>query len=187
MKHYVISVGRNCQHNINKFNHCLRKQVVDWHCIAVDDASTDNTYKYLKAFPSDKYTVIRNSEQKWAAYNRFQALQTIEESEKAIVVLLDMDDLLTDHALNKVQLRYTQTGCKMTMGSFANRSGGSRGNQFYSRREIQNNVFKRAFNFPHLRTFDLDLALTHVEDNFKMQGEWMKTCTDVAFCLPPRS
>jgi glycosyltransferase involved in cell wall biosynthesis len=176
-------VGRNCQHNINKFHRCLRKQVVDWHCIVVDDASTDNTYKYLKALPQDNFTIIRNSEQRWAAFNRYQALQTIEESEKVVVSLLDLDDLLVDHALNKVQLHYAQTGCKLTMGQFVTK-GGARKHPFYSRKEIQNNQFSRSFKFPHLRTFDLDLALTHTEDNFKINDQWMKTCTDVAFCLP---
>lgn len=98
---YLVTNYNNGQY----VGECLRSIVdqenINWQCLVIDDASTDNSVDVIENFISDKLQLIRNT----SNIDQVKCLQKlIDLSKTDIVAIVDSDDALeldtTEHVLN---------------------------------------------------------------------------------------
>lgn len=190
LKYDFVVAGWNCKKYIKECITSMLKQkgVHDYHIHIIDDGSTDGSKQILRKwklkFPN-KITILRNNENKGAAYSRWKILQNIKEN-NSIVVLLDLDDYISLDTLNQLNIAYNDDSIKMTIGKF--RIVGTTlmyKNGYYKDEIINNQTYHKdkIFRFPSLRTFKSELINPLQEDFFKLNGKWLFGCTDVALMI----
>ena len=99
----------------------LNQTYTNFKVLYIDDCSTDNTFeKVIPITETDsRFTVIRNSENKGAAYNYVEYIDTISDDENDILVHLDGDDwFFDDNVLMNLNTLYNERDYWMTYGRF---------------------------------------------------------------------
>lgn len=179
MKFSIISPGWNCAKYVQDWHNSLCNQNVDWEAWVMDDHSTDSTSRVLAELDDDRVHVSRNAVNKGAAFSRWKLMKQADPD--SIMVFLDLDDWLPDNCLPKILAPY-QKGKLVTLGNYTTAAGGHFPLNVYSRQQIDKNTFYRAtvFGCPPLRTFHGSLVEQLKETDFKVNGRWLNTCTDVA-------
>ena len=182
MNIYVVSVGYNCQKYVSEWYNSLQRQLIPFKVfVAVDDLPT---YHYVEALKCKRITLMPFEKTRgYAAYNRWQCLQEIKNLDDGIVVQLDLDDGLIANSLPKIRDYYIEHKKRCVIGSSFNTMSGQRMNQqTYNTKTMDNNKFidDPIFKCPPTRTFHTSLIKELKEDDFKIDGEWIKMCTDVA-------
>lgn len=82
----------------------LAQTYQDWEMIIVDDCSTDDSLSIANSYASERIRVIRNAENKGAAYSRNVALR---EAKGDYIAFLDADDWWAPNKLER-QLKFMQ-------------------------------------------------------------------------------
>ena len=99
----------------------LNQTYTNFKVLYIDDCSTDNTFdKVIQITETDsRFTIIRNSENKGAAYNYVEYIDTISDNENDILVHLDGDDwFFDDNVLMNLNTLYNEHDYWMTYGRF---------------------------------------------------------------------
>jgi glycosyltransferase involved in cell wall biosynthesis len=98
----------------------LNQTYTNYEVLFVDDASTDDTFaiaKYLVG-NNDKFTLIRNAENKSKSYAFTEYLPTFVQDED-VILFIDGDDWLSHHDIfEKVAEFYTMHGCWVAYSKF---------------------------------------------------------------------
>lgn len=181
----IISPGWKCQDYVRAWYQCLTRQKgnYSWTAYGLDDYSNDHTHRRLRALQNtdSRVVALRNSRNRGAAYSRLKLMRMCDPS--SIMIMLDLDDWLTDNALQVISRAYSDPDIRATFGSYHTNKGGGVDNRLYGPVEINNNRFykKTKFQAPPLRTFHASLveSVTN-EDMQDASGKWYKTATDVA-------
>lgn len=180
MKFSIISSGWNCEQFIPDWYNSLISQKVNWQAFVLDDGSTDKTYRRLENLSDSRLHLFKNPNNKGAAYSRWKLIQQCDGD---VLVFLDLDDYILSGSLLSLKKPYKE-GKLMTVGSYRMDRGRAK-NEFYNRYEIdQNRFLKGTFKCPPLRTFSSQCINFLKEDDFKINRQWIKTCTDVALMFP---
>lgn len=147
----------------------------------MDDGSRDKTFARLTELGDERVKIFQTPHNRGAAFSRWKLIRACDPD--SVLVFLDLDDWLTDNCLPKLIKPYSN-GKLVTMGNYTcdNGSGGGSTSRFYSKSEIDNNTFVKCAQFkcPPLRTFHGSLIPKLTDNDFKVHGRWVQTCTDVA-------
>ena len=85
----------NAEKNIEKLAVSLIRQTSeDWDAIIIDDMSEDNTYEAASKFRNDKFTIIKNTEKKYALRNIVENARHFQDVDDIIIAVIDGDDYL---------------------------------------------------------------------------------------------
>lgn len=154
----------------------------------VDDGSSDKTFDMLnemQIFPNCR--IIKVNKNYGAAYARHKAIMKVTNPE-SVIVLVDMDDMLLNDALNTVASAYlSNKSTFITIGNWIDQNGIANSESIYTSSELQDGNFRRSilFKATHLRTFKRFLYDAIDESDFQdINNEWIKVCTDVALMFP---
>lgn len=198
----VFACGHNCAKWVKRHRRSIELQTYkNFLYVAVDDASTDDTYKELLRFHNKKRNVIIRNEknQGWLA-NAAQYLDKFIESEEDVIVVVDMDDYLADHwVFDKINNTYNLKDCWITYGTWAVPNDPKikekyrtkwgvdkpQPKQKDSAEHLRNRTFRKSPAFSHLKTFRAFLWRAIDKEDFKgPDGEFAPCCYDRALMYP---
>ncbi len=169
----------------------LEQDYENYECIICDDISNDGTYEIAKSLSkeSDKVTVVKNKEKKFALKNIYDAIQATNPLKEDVIVVLDGDDWFsTAHVLCNLSKYYQQDQCWMTYGSFIEFPSGRIGieSSDYPDEVIENNLYRKdKWRASHLKTFKSFLwGKLKKEDLLDDDGEFFEMTYDQAMMLP---
>ena len=184
-------------YNVEKWiKYCVRsvkaQEYKNYHCYLIDDISTDKTTNLIeKEIANDeKFTLIKNTEKKYALLNIYDTLNDNNIDNEEIIVLLDGDDwLASKEVLGKLNQVYNQENCDVTYGSYAEHPGNMRGKHTRQIPEkiIDENLFREnPWMSSHLRTFKYSLwkKINKEDLIYSKTGKFYKAAWDLAFMFP---
>ena len=184
MKIVFISPCYNAEKNIENLVDSIRSQNDSrWHHVIIDDISTDNTYevaqKYTQGDP--KFTVVKNTEKKYALRNIIEAARDFED-EDVVIATVDGDDYLcNENTVNKLLQCYV-SGYDVVWTAHQWDVNGMN----ISRPMPEDvNPYQWPWCTSHLRTFRSSLLKKVCDKNFQdWKGNWFKRGYDQALMLP---
>jgi hypothetical protein len=136
---------------------------------------------------------------RWDRCGRHHALKNIHDGinmldtlyklkDTDIIILVDGDDeLMNSVSISEVVRTYKQYGCWLTHGSYINKSEHISGKVYQLHRGSYNNhedYRKLPWRASHLKTFLYGLYKSIDKEDFKRDGEWLETCSDLALMFP---
>lgn len=152
----------------------LRRQTLsDFHCVLVDDCSTDETVAIARrAIAGDsRFDLVCNRVKRYALGNAVTGLERLRPALQDVVVLLDGDDRLhADDVLERLSAVYADGNCWVTYGSFTSRADGrpDRSCRPYPPEIVAANGFRRtSWQGSHLKTFKSHLWRHVGEDSLR--------------------
>ena len=192
MKVYFVSTGYNCENYISACFDSLVSQTSDkWHCVFVDDFSSDNTLciaeQYKAKYP-DFFTVLCNNKRSYKTVGFQKAISLINSN--SIIAELDADDKLVSYdTVDDLLLLHKKFDLVWTQHITSNKSSRhwdawkstqlpSKWNRNYPKRDA---IWSKAFFPGHVRTFKKflydKLDLTY----FYYRGEPLKVAFDLVY------
>lgn len=173
----------NAEKNIEKLASSIMSQnCEDWDAIIVDDMSADATYDISSNFRNDRFTVIKNTEKKYALRNIVENARHFQDMQDIIIAVIDGDDYLcNDNAVDLLIKEYENGGDVVWTGHRWDI------NNMNISKSMPENVdpYMWPWCSSHLRTFKADLLNSVSDDNFKdIDGNWFKRGYDQALMLP---
>jgi glycosyltransferase involved in cell wall biosynthesis len=163
MKFHIITAMYNVEEWIVENIRFLKEQTYpNFQVILVDDISTDNTVKLVRAAiqGDDRFRLIINREKKFKTRNVVEAIEAANPSDEDVIVMVDGDDRLAHKdVLKRLESVYRERDCWMTYGSFCD----SQGVRFkrcgaYKKSVIESNRFRHSYWLGfHLKTFKYNL------------------------------
>ncbi|MEY4348250.1 MAG: heparosan synthase [Actinomycetota bacterium] len=195
MNLHIVVNGWNCAAYVNECLdsiHAAMKKAeaadITFSGTIVDDASTDPTNELIRAHAlGQQFQVVRHESNVGAARARHYAIREIENPE-AIVVLVDLDDMLREDALVLIADAYRKNRrLNMTLGNWQDQNGRVNPEGRYSKMVLNNALERiiRPFMGTHCRTFKR--WLYDVIDEYDLQdvdGSFVRYCTDLAIIIP---
>lgn len=173
----------NASKNLENIGASLISQTSDeWDAIIIDDISIDETYHVASQFRKDKFTVVKNSEKKFALKNIVETAREFDDLDDIIIAVIDGDDYLCN--TNTVQLLIDAYQQGHDVVWTAHRWDV---NNMNISRQIPKGVDPYAWPWSssHLRTFRASLLQKIHDDNFKdVNKEWFVRGYDQALMLP---
>ncbi len=163
----------------------------NYHVIYIDDASTDGTDRLVQDFVKEwgmenRFTIIKNKERKYMAYNRYMAIHLCADTD--ICIALDADDWLAHNEVlayyNKV---YRNKNVWLTYGSFMRFPSGDPGlacARLPDKVIQKNSVRKERWMTSHLKTFYAWLFKLIPVEQFKYEDTFLAGATDQAMMYP---
>lgn len=182
-KYLIICTGYNGAKYIKKCYKSLVNQTYgNFHCILIDDGSNDNSKEVLFDLNMDKrFEVHCYTDNKGAAYRRYYAIRNNTlDAENTVVCLLGMDDWLYPNALEIIKKHY-DNGKWMTYGNWIGSDGYKLPKGFldYSDEIHEKRSYrKEIYRSTGLNTFKKFLFDELTEEDFKVNGEWVKATTE---------
>jgi SAM-dependent methyltransferase len=154
-----------------------------WGAIVIDDASDDGAAEYLALLCGsmrERVTLIRNKTRRRMLANLHRAVHEFVADPAAVILTLDADDaLLGPQVLGRVDREYA-SGADVTVGSMRRTDKSVRYTVDFTdpRGRRGGNVWQ------HLRTFKKLLFDRIVEEDLKLDGDWIELANDWAFMVP---
>lgn len=184
LKFIIICSGYNGAKYINQcFNSIVNQTYKNFTAIMIDDGSVDNSHDVLNRLHGvdDRINVFTFSENKGAAYRRYQAInRLIKSNDEAVICLLGMDDHLNANALEAVKTLY-DNGAWMTYGNWIGSDGYKLPigfldypDEVHAKRCYRTETYRSTA----LNTFKKFLFDQLTEEDFKINGEWIKATTE---------
>lgn len=181
MKFHIITAMYNVEEWIEENIRFLREQTyADFQVVLVDDMSTDDTVKLVRAAiqGDDRFRLIVNQVKKFKTRNVVEAIEAADPADDDVIVMVDGDDRLAHKdVLKKLESVYRQNDCWMTYGSFCD----SQGVRFdrcrpYKKSIIKNNRFRHSYWLGfHLKTFKYKLWTRLNMDIFRVTDDEIKS------------
>ena len=173
----------NAEKNLENIGASLISQTSDeWDAIIIDDMSKDNTFEKAKLFRKDKFTVVKNTEKKYALRNIVETARQFEDLDDIIIAVIDGDDYLcNDNTVDILIDSYRKGNDVVWTGHRWDI------NNLNISREMPNHVdpYSWPWSSSHLRTFKSSLLSKIKDNNFKDNtGEWFMRGYDQALMLP---
>ena len=174
----------------------LNQTYENYRVIYIDDASTDETYNTVCNIVGDlsNWEIIRNKENKGAAYNYIEPVRHLFPKDDEIIIHLDGDDWLFDeNVLEKLNDFYNKTECWMTYGQFVCWDGTDNVTQSFPQGTpyddfIHRHKFYRRdqWRASHLRTYKYSLwkSIDREDLKSKIDGEYYWHASDLAWAFP---
>lgn len=163
MKFHVITAMYNVEEWIEENIQSLKDQTfTDFQAVLVDDQSTDDTVKLVRAAIAgdDRFHLIVNQEKKFKTRNVVEAIEAANPSDNDVIVMVDGDDRLAHKdVLKKLAAVYRENDPWMTYGSFGDSQGvRDEGCRPYKSSIIKSNRFRQSkWIAYHLKTFKYKL------------------------------
>lgn len=158
-----------------------------WHCVFVDDASTDDTVEKITKFVNTnniarKVTLIKNAERKYALWNTYFAIKNFIDDRNAIVGIIDGDDwLYTIEALKVIWKEY-RGPYDMIWTQHVRYPGNLPGYSFDASPSVPRNQRR---GISHFKTFRKHLFDAIPEEEFlDVHGNFFKYTYDKAITYP---
>ena len=111
----IIVPFYNVEQWINKCVRSIQLQTYqDFKCFLIDDISTDSSVSIIEKLIAndDRFTLIKNTEKKYALRNIFEAIEQSGNNSEDIIVTLDGDDwLATKTVLSTLDNIYRESDC----------------------------------------------------------------------------
>ncbi|MEY4323156.1 MAG: hypothetical protein RL410_937, partial [Actinomycetota bacterium] len=195
MNFHIVVNGWNCAAYVNEcldsIQAAMQKAQADditFSGTIVDDASADNTNELIHAHAlGQKFQVVHHESNVGAARARHYAIREIENPE-AIVVLVDLDDMLREDALTLITDAYRKNRrLNMTLGNWQDQNGRLNHEGRYSKMMLNNALERniRPFMGTHCRTFKRWLYDNITEYDLQdVDGSFVRYCTDLAIIIP---
>lgn len=180
----IVCTGHNgAQYILQCYNSLVMQTYENFTAIMIDDGSQDESEKILTRLNGldSRVHVFPFHENKGAALRRYQAITKLAEvDENVVVCLLGMDDSLHPTALHKVKNHY-DNGKWMTYGNWIGSDGYKLPEGFldypdetHKKRSYRKEVYRST----GLNTFKKFLFDQLTEEDFKVNGEWIKATTE---------
>lgn len=193
--HFKIIVPvYNSEEWITKCIESIKNQTYsNFECLVGDDISTDKTHnvclKYIESIEDDRFTIVQNSDKKYALQNIYDLIKSSEPSPNDVIVVLDGDDWFTNsHVLGTLNEIYQKERCWLTYGSFVNYPQGHIGPEAseYPVSIISSNSFRTdQWRASHLKTFQYFLwDQINLNDLKDQSGKFYEVSYDQAMMLP---
>lgn len=169
----------------------MRQDYDNFECVIGDDISSDETYAIASSMTSDdpRFTVVKNTEKKFALQNIYDAIALASPEPEDIVVVLDGDDWFsTDYVLSNLAGHYDTDDCWLTYGSFVEFPTGRVGTESsnYPPNIIEANSYRQdTWRASHLKTFKHFLwEKINRADLIDEDGKFYEMTYDQAMMLP---
>lgn len=181
--YFIIATGYNCASNVRKcFNSLLKlRGEYEWKAVFIDDGSTDETHKELLNLPNDNRVEVRYfKDNLGAAHRRYFAIRESQITEEDVIILLGMDDELMPDALIHIDRKYL-TGAWMTYGNWITPKKQKLPKDFleFSYEEHVERKYRSVrYRSTAPNTFKRFLFDQFTEDDFKLNGQWIKATTE---------
>lgn len=117
----VIVPSYNCIDYIGRCLDSLHNQTLsEFRAVVIDDASTQPGYAELTSHLCDQYgfKYHRNVENLKCPYNIKLGIELLDPDEDDVIFLLDGDDFLPDHALERINSIYEDENIWLTYGNY---------------------------------------------------------------------
>jgi len=181
-----ISPMYNAAPHLNDLIESLREQTSDsWEHVIVDDMSTDNSYELAIELTKDdnRFTVIKNTEKKWALRNVIEVARKYEKDSRIVVANIDADDALCNEKTVEILLKSYQDPELDT--AWTAHSWDINGMNISRDLPTTINPYQYPWCTSHLKTWRASTMLGVDDENFKnLDGEWFKRGYDQALYLP---
>jgi glycosyltransferase involved in cell wall biosynthesis len=173
----------NASLNIESLATSLVEQKNDnWSAIFIDDMSIDETSETVRALRSDKFTLIKNKEKKYALKNIVDTARTFQNDEDIIIAIVDGDDsLCNENTVDLLIEAYSNGKDVVWTGHVWDVNG------LNISKPMPDIVDPYAWPWcsSHLKTFKASLISKISDDNFiNTDGTWFKRGYDQALMLP---
>lgn len=189
---HIVVTGWNCEGYVEQcldsIGRAASRIEEDLTITIVNDGSTDKTQDKIEQHPlSSASKLLVNRENMGAAFSRHLAIKG-ETRENTVMVLVDMDDALSDDSLARIQDCYSlDSRVWMTLGNWATEEGLKNPQSFYNAEDIAGNAHRWIWPFlgTHLRTFK-HFLYDRIPTDYLLdsEGEYLRFCTDAAIVLP---
>jgi len=187
----ILTTNFNTTPYIHKLINSLKSQTVDnWHCVIMDDLSTDGSVPYIKFLieDDDRFELVVNEKKLYQPGNYWNILQREDIDDDDICITVDGDDFLPDNqVLKRVLLYYCNDDIWMTFGNFKYYDGLTNDRVgFVKRPEPFDDARKLGWCSSHLRTWKCGLfrKIKHEDLIDERTGNYFSSAGDVAIWSP---
>lgn len=179
MKFHIIAAGYNCQDYAEKLvRSVLVLRYHDWHLHLINDGSTDRTGDVISAFACNKVSVYNHTENKGAAFRRWEVINPLPSDD--VILLIGLDDELFSDCLNVVKAEYDK-GMWMTYGNWISQNNVMLPEGFLHFDEVthQNRDYRKVrYRSTGPNTFKKFLFDKIPVADFQLKGKWLDTTTE---------
>lgn len=166
-------------------------------CI-IDDASTkeqEEIYNLLNKYNSNfNWKYLQSKINYGPCYSRNKAIEILNPQKNDIIICVDGDDELFDkNVLKKLNYYYQNENLLITFGNYIKKYLNKEDKNKYIKfkiNELNNIILKKtfrkikSFKFSHLKTFKFKLYDKINKKDLKINGEFVRSSTDIAIMLP---
>ena len=179
MDFLILVTGYNCAPLVKPCYDSIINQKGEHNIVAVfiSDGSTDGTDKEVLKLEGCYKTIGQHN--KGAAYRRFMAIKELSKEED-IIILLGMDDELLPNAIDQIKKEYEQ-GKLMTYGNWQSdkQTKFPPSMLYFDEATHENRDYRKVkYRSTHICTFKRKLFDKLTEEDFKVNGEWIKATTE---------
>jgi len=179
MNFFILVTGYNCAPLVRPcYDSIINQQGLHTAtAVFISDGSTDGTDKEVLKLEGCYKVIGQNN--KGAAYRRFKAIKELCTDEEAVIILLGMDDELRPGALHRIRKEYDK-GMLMTYGNWKSDTIKFPKESLYftEQTHADRSYRKEKYRSIHICTFKRFLFDQLTEDDFKVNGEWIKATTE---------
>ena len=176
---FVIVTGWNCSGRPKKAYTSLASQTyTNFTALFISDGSTDLTSQELEELPKKKWLKCKiNVNNLGAARNRYSAIKRHKPND--VIMFMGMDDVLKPNCLQVIADKYKE-GVWMTYGNWQSQKGHPNHISlvFNKRTHKTRNYRKVSYRSTAPNTFKAFLFNKIPKEDFKLDGKWMRTCTE---------
>lgn len=183
MRFIIIASGFNCEKYVQKCIHSINRQTnKNFLAVIIDDGSSDKTgFEVLRyTSPLQGFVAEISRFNYGAARRRYDAIKEYSESPDDVIIFIGLDDELKPNALARIEEEYKR-GKWCTYGNWINQLGKMLPPGFLKFDEATHkdrNYRKVKFRATAPNTFKRFLFDQLTEDEFKLDGEWIKATTE---------
>ena len=185
----IVVAVRNAEKYIGRCLESVKAQDdYDYHCVVIDDASTDETFRRRSCDGVGTTRSIRASCRAERRAKLFSPQHRRGDSTYGrpgdVVVILDGDDELQSDALENISIAYRR-GAWMTYGNFVTSSGKPSWMPPYPQKIVRASAVRQyPWRASHPKTFKIELFNRLTDEDFTHEGRWFETAGDVALMIP---
>jgi len=153
-----------------------------WSAVIIDDISTDDTADIASKLRSDKFTVIKNIEKKFALRNIVETSRSFQECDDMVIAVIDGDDSLCNNEAVALLLDSYESGSDVVWTAHAWDING-----LNISKDMPGHVdpYMWPWCSSHLRSFKSSLLKNISDKNFQdTSGRWFERGYDQALMLP---
>lgn len=181
----IIVSGYNCSRYVRAcYLSIINQTYKNFQAIFIDDGSTDDTAYELDKIKNEdsRIRIFISNKNEGAAYRRWQAINSLTTGlkEETVIVLVGMDDELMPDALRVLSRKYSED-VWMTYGSWIGSDKYKLPEAFleYPEQVHKDRSYrKETYRATAANTFKKFLYDQFTEDDFKLEGEWIKATTE---------
>ena len=174
-----FNASKNIENLVSSVN---SQQNENWEMVIVDDMSEDNTFEKSSELSSEKITVLKNSEKKFALRNIVESARKYEKDENIIIAVIDGDDQLCNNDTVDILINAYSEGNDVV---WTGHKWDVNGMNISKDMPFHVDPYQWPWCTSHFRTFKASLLNQISDENFKnIKGEWFERGYDQALMLP---